>query len=103
MVTIRMRCFFRYYHAQPDPHAKPHLIGHYTAGARLEGMTPRQFKREMTKLFAEISAENESPYAQPIVNSLDTFFEEAQIKKKIKKKEKTDKTVSSIFSLSILK
>ena len=45
-------------------------------------------------MFVEISAENESPYAQPIVNSLDSFFEDTQTKKRIKKKEKTEKTVS---------
>ncbi|KAH3814057.1 uncharacterized protein LOC127835933 [Dreissena polymorpha] len=43
----------------------PHLISHYTAGARLIGLTTRQLERQMKKM-QKSCGKNDSPYAKPL-------------------------------------
>lgn len=43
----------------------PHVIGHYTAGARLIGLTTRQLERQMERMQRSI-ANTDSPYAKPL-------------------------------------
>ncbi|XP_052095574.1 uncharacterized protein LOC127730974 [Mytilus californianus] len=44
---------------------QPHVIGHYTAGARLEGLTDRQLARQMKRL-QRTAVHHDSPYAKPL-------------------------------------
>ncbi|XP_063401644.1 uncharacterized protein LOC134685637 [Mytilus trossulus] len=44
---------------------QPHVISHYTAGARLEGLTDRQLARQMKRL-QRTAVHNDSPYAKPL-------------------------------------
>ncbi|XP_065052372.1 uncharacterized protein LOC135681710 [Rhopilema esculentum] len=81
----------RYYHTNAQRYSNPHdVIGHYTAGARLIGLTERQMRRDMKKL-TKISSDNKSPYAQPLVTSLDTFFEEKAKPRKLAIKQRKGK------------
>lgn len=43
----------------------PHVISHYTAGARLIGLTTRQLERQMKKM-QKSAVKNDSPYAKPL-------------------------------------
>ncbi len=78
----------RYYHTNAQRYANPHdIIGHYTAGARLIGLTQRQIRRDIKNLTKITSAsDSTSPYAQPLVTSLDTFFDEQSQSKKLKQR-----------------
>ena len=53
----------RYYTAKAR-HA-PHVIAHYTAGARVIGLTDRQMQRHLAKLEQDNNHTN-SPYAKPL-------------------------------------
>eukprot|EP00794_Sanderia_malayensis_P017338 gene17338-19069_t len=78
----------RYYHNNAQRYSNPHdIIGHYTAGARLIGLTQRQMKRDIKKL-TKITSDSKSPYAQPLVTSLDTFFEEQTQSEKLRAKQR---------------
>lgn len=44
---------------------QPHVISHYTAGARLEGLTDRQLARQMKRL-QRTAVHHDSPYAKPL-------------------------------------
>ena len=41
------------------------MISHYTAGARLIGLTTRQLEQQMKKM-QKTAAKNDSPYAKPL-------------------------------------
>ena len=45
---------------------KPHVISHYSAGARLIGLTTRQLTQQMKKM-QKTAANNDSPYAKPLM------------------------------------
>jgi hypothetical protein len=44
----------------------PHVIGHYTAGARLIGLTEKQMLKHFAALSATNAENEDSPYAQPL-------------------------------------
>ena len=91
---------YRYYHINAQRYSNPHdVIGHYTAGARLIGLTQRQMRRDMKKL-TKISSDSTSPYAQPLVTSLDTFFEEQTHTKKLQFKQRKVCIISFHLKLS---
>ncbi|XP_067679054.1 uncharacterized protein [Haliotis asinina] len=45
---------------------QPHVLSHYTAGARLIGLTDRQLANEMKRMQKSMKKQQGSPYAQPL-------------------------------------